>query len=390
MLKTAVTALAALVICSANSQAFNAYEHSEMGDAGFRAALATLDESRAGSSRRLLGLPHLKQGSEGIGAVVDGKVVARFSFGDLIAIYGDYAGGFEEVNSPAIAQRAEALKKIAKGAAPADFPEEFSAMMRLAENNPTHFSRRAAETYVKWHGRALSLAATKNRLWEALHYEAMALHSFTDLFAFGHMLDNRELTERLFKWAKEKKGPNYFILARRASIARAGGKLMGGYVNFYHNAYNWRGAMMKNIAGDRWRGFGDRRYRIVDASCTETSIEARRNCPDKRTQRQRQIVVHAVSTSILSVLKAASGRSLPAEKEYAAMCYLPVYFWDTQAPVPAENQVLSIARLASAMEKQGRSITNEGFDFSLGHLKFQRKEKRGGIDYLDYVRSFCR
>src|SRR5260370_30062704 len=58
---------------------------------------------------------------------------------------------------------------------------------------------------------------------------------------------------------------------KRILMARIGAAFMGGFVNFYHNAYNWKGAMMENLAGDSWRGFGDKRYRIVDQSCVEKS-----------------------------------------------------------------------------------------------------------------------
>ena len=99
-------------------------------------------------------------------------------------------------------------------------------------------------------------------------------------------------------------------------MARIGTAFTGGLVNFYHNAYNWKGGMMENIAGDSWRGFGDKRYRIVDQSCVEKSKIGKRNCSDSMTQRQREAIVRAAATSILKVLWVASGKSLlEIEKE---------------------------------------------------------------------------
>ena len=93
---------------------------------------------------------------------------------------------------------------IAQGEDVGKFKREQRYMIELAANNVTHFSGVAVRTYAKWHARALNLARDKNRLWEALHYEALALHSFTDLFAFGHMNQNRKLSNELIQ--KSKRG----------------------------------------------------------------------------------------------------------------------------------------------------------------------------------------
>ncbi len=164
---------------------------------------------------------------------------------------------------------------------------------------------------------------------------------------------------------------------------------MGGYTNFYHNAYNWKGGMLMNLAGDAWRGFGDKKYRIVDAGCPETTKIGKRKCTDTATSRQREIIVHAVAVSILDVLNAASGKRIEVGKEYTAMCHLPVKYWNTNPPIAPENQKIAIVQMADAMEKQGRPLVKNGFDFNLGYLKFKSGEMRGEVNYIDYVRQYC-
>ena len=55
------------------------------------------------------------------------------------------------------------------------------------------------------------------------------------------------------------------------------------------------------------------------------------------TQKQREVIVRAAATSILEVLWVASGKSLTVGTEYAAICRLPVRYWDAYAPVKPEN-----------------------------------------------------
>ena len=376
-----------------SAHAWDSYEHSEVGDAAFLLAIAALDTDAPGTSAKLLSQPHLASDVDrgvSISAVVDGKEVTnhknevvQFSFGDLVAIYGDYAVGFTDVNDADFGKRAASLKQIVRGGRVSDFPDELKILLSLAEHNASHFSLRAAQAYVKNHRQALLLAPQQDRLWQALHYEALALHSFTDDFALGHMLESRESNNQLVAWTRNVRSPTKRIL-----MARIGTAFTGGLVNFYHNAYNWKGGMMENIAGDSWRGFGDKRYRIVDQSCVEKSKIGKRNCSDSMTQRQREAIVRAAATSILKVLWVASGKSLTAGQEYAAMCQLPVRYWDTYAPLEPENQMAEILKLATEMRNAGRSI-EDGFDFSLGILKYRRTKKEGVVDYIDYVAQHC-
>ncbi|MBL1406529.1 MAG: hypothetical protein COC00_011140 [Rhizobiales bacterium] len=363
--------------------AFESYEHSEIGREAFKSALLKLDKAKKGLSKKLLSSVHLTNGPEAIGAVANNNTFANFTFGDLVAIYGDYATSVEEVNNPEFAVRVNRLKSVVRGLGSNDLERDHS--IALAINNPTHFSLRAAQSYVQWHRKALLIAGEKDRLWEALHYEALALHSFTDLYAFGHMHDDRRLTDQVVAWGEKNANRS----SATSSIANLASKLMGAYVNFTHNAFNWKGAILKNIEGDAWRGFGDKNYRVVDSYCKTFSKADKLNCTDAATERQRQIIVHAASLSILDVLNSSTGKRVKLGKEYRAMCHLPVTFWAANKPIPPENQKAAIAQLQSAMKKQGRPIEKHGFDFSLGYLKFDKQEYRGNVNYIDYVKQNC-
>ena len=71
-------------------------------------------------------------------------------------------------------------------------------MMRIAVTNDWHFSDAAVAWYVGMHRLALhyvDLARTDPKYWNhVLHYEANALHSLSDLFAFGHVVTSRDET----------------------------------------------------------------------------------------------------------------------------------------------------------------------------------------------------
>ena len=71
-------------------------------------------------------------------------------------------------------------------------------MLRIANINYWHFSNAAIAWYTGLHRLALLYADSArgdSTYWaKALHYEANALHSLTDLFAFGHVVTSREET----------------------------------------------------------------------------------------------------------------------------------------------------------------------------------------------------
>jgi len=170
----------------------------------------------------------------------DGKTGAYFTFGDLVALYGDFrkAVTCDETRHdclltdklPTDAKATyQNLRAFAHGMTP---PLGFAGnsfgdwerygpnephltekpgwwgdeMMRLAGVNDWHFSGRAVAWYVAMHRLALHhvrLAVKHDDptyLWQAIHYEANGLHSITDLFSPGHMVMNREAsTDAIWK-----------------------------------------------------------------------------------------------------------------------------------------------------------------------------------------------
>src|SRR5205814_400188 len=81
--------------------------------------------------------------------------VGWFSFGDLVAIYGDMRATFEELNDAASKPRAQALRAVAATGDYAHNKPEQARMLALAYVNETHFAGKAAEAYVRWHAQAL-------------------------------------------------------------------------------------------------------------------------------------------------------------------------------------------------------------------------------------------
>jgi len=86
---------------------------------------------------------------------------------------------------------------------------------KIAKGNHWHFGPTALKWYVAMHRQAFFLmskaAATKNAddrqrfIWKAMHYEAHALHSLTDLFAPGHaMVDRYVTTDKLLAGNKQR------------------------------------------------------------------------------------------------------------------------------------------------------------------------------------------
>jgi hypothetical protein len=162
-----------------------------------------------------------------------------FSFGELVAFYGDYRqtpyceagqcfltngnlgdvrfvaqGGTREKFCPAPIKATEYIARIGSGVVPpfgaagnvtGNTAEKGSGdygdagwwgdeMLRVANVNDWHFSNTAVAWYVGMHRLALlyaDSARTRPEYWvKALHYEANGLHSLTDLFAFGHVVTN--------------------------------------------------------------------------------------------------------------------------------------------------------------------------------------------------------
>ena len=238
-----------------------------------------------------------------------------FSFGDLVAIYGDYrravtcdANRMSCLLSDSINARTPAahrhLRNYARGeVAPFGSASNVTAdsaphgndsmagwwgdeMLRIANTNDWHFAGSAIRWYVGSHRQALwfaRLAAEKNDpafLWHAVHYDANGLHSLTDLFAPGHVITDRERSvagmhknngsssHPISVWNQgvDRLGKAGAIPAPLAAPSRSDIKgtrgtwaLWARWEESAHTQFNQNGAIVKNERGEEFIAFGDGR-----------------------------------------------------------------------------------------------------------------------------------
>jgi hypothetical protein len=304
----------------------------------------------------------------------DGTGDAGFTFGELVALYGDYRrtvscdaalpsrchltpsdyyeyrnGGARTTGyvnfeygtdcflgygcgfEPLPLRTRDYLRHIASGLWPpygalgnttsnTAWPEEWldagwwgDEMLRIANINDWHFSQAAVAWYVGMHRIALKyalLARGDNRYWvKALHYEASALHSLTDLFAYGHvvvsrdrtswniMSDNGLLQRSPYAWmenvlamgggsrdqstGKVSVGATLLPLqesnAPRAdtmSSDRGSWALVGKREHDQHDGYNASGANVMNLKRQEFYIYGDFKMRNTSAATKRIIEEA--------------------------------------------------------------------------------------------------------------------
>lgn len=274
-----------------------------------------------------------------------------FSFGDLVALYGDYRrtvtnnqsgcymtdstnndnvfslGNYPDYCPPTTTTY-QYLKNIAFGLWPPfgtagnvfkntageyQFNEAAwwgDEMMRIANVNENHFSNGAIAWYIGMH--RLALVAVNNAIrdpkyWSlAFNYETSALHALTDLFAFGHVVTNRDQSSygTMKNDGLLTRTPNLWM---ENSIRMGGGTrpnpssdnypgkiylsntlppisfmnnpnrrdYMPSYLGTwaawakaehdYHDYFNKTGATVRNINGDRFQVYGDAKLHDLDA-----------------------------------------------------------------------------------------------------------------------------
>lgn len=242
---------------------------------------------------------------------------------------------------------------------PADYDEAVwwgDEMFRIATANDTHFSSGAVAWYVGCHRMALyyaSLARDNPAYWnQALHYEAAALHSFTDLFAFGHVVTNADRRtfgiagragvrdSHPYRWMEHVLGkgggsrdgegrvsldadvpaPAEYSSRQRVDYMNTTTTLLtwgpyGVAEADFHDCYNQSGGTVRNLAGDRFTIYGDGDF-------------------ERTVQSSREIIAEAVRLSIQSVfdgyVELGRGRTLAqvlaaGSPFYAALKKLPVF-----------------------------------------------------------------
>jgi hypothetical protein len=301
----------------------------------------------------------------------DGHAEARFSFGELVALYGDYrktvscsrnpdrcyltnrdapqyrvgfsrpAGTidfaygdncFDVVNCgwrPDTVGTFRYLRAIGSGLLPpfgafgnqfvntAYSDEELDAgwwgdeMLRIANINDWHFSQAAVAWYIGMHRLALKyvfMARTDPGYWNhALSFEAAALHSLTDLFAFGHIVTSRDQTsyaimginslrnDPIYEWMEDAsqmgggvRSPSTGRVELTATLPpidvlptitrndfmesdRGSWALVAKREHDHHDAYNNAGATVMNLKRQEFTIFGDGKLRET-ADATENII----------------------------------------------------------------------------------------------------------------------
>jgi hypothetical protein len=324
-----------------------------------------------------------------------------FSFGELVGFYGDYrpvpycegarcyltnvdVAEVKFVRAPLVAAKycpaplpaAEFLQHVGAGLVP-PFGKLGNAvfntakresdiwdagwwgdeMLRIAKVNESHFSQTAVAWYVGMHRLALlyaDSARTNPDYWvKALHYEANALHHFTDLFAFGHVVTNSDETSHaiiqaagldghaVHQWMEnvlvmggaergetgrvwlraalpalaDRAVPRNTLLATDPPLALALQKVAD---MTYHDSFNQAGATVRNLRGDQFTIYGDGDLHKL-AGLDPGAIEA---------------ATGAVTASVQSLFDAfdalargtADLAQLSADPAFfAALRYLPVY-----------------------------------------------------------------
>ena len=202
-------------------------------------------------------------------------------------------------------------------------------MLRIANVNDWHFSNGAVAWYVGMHRLALiyaEMARSDPRHWnQALHYEASALHSLTDLFAFGHIVTSRAETSRgimvsegleteaAYRWMQdvtemgggENDGDGRVELSSLPPTIADGGyhprnEFLPSYAGtwapralrekHHHDDFNSTGATVRNLAGNRFRIFGDGQLKL------------RSGQPED--QKAMAIIAEAVRVSVQSLFNA--------------------------------------------------------------------------------------
>jgi len=230
-------------------------------------------------------------------------------------------------------------------------------MLRIGNINDWHFSSGAIAWYVGLHRLALVYADSARldpKYWtRALHYEANALHSLTDLFAFGHVVTNRDETSydimkgmasnAGYQWMenvirmgggtrsgsgavalsaslptiKDVSGVrNDFVKSYRTTLAQS---VKADGERRYHDEFNKSGAQVRNLNGDDF-------YILGDAKLSQTFAAGN----------SAAVIINAVRTSVQSLidahveLKSAEGRPVAAigaagSPYFAALKYVPVF-----------------------------------------------------------------
>ena len=227
-------------------------------------------------------------------------------------------------------------------------------MIRIANVNDWHFSNAAVAWYIGAHRLALdyaNLARVNPQYWvNALHYEASALHSLVDLFAFGHVVTSRGESSHgimknenldnhsAYQWMEQvislgggQRASNGKVTATSTLPAvaetapprndfmasdRGTWTLWANTERSLHDTHNDSGATVKNLNGTEFYSSGDGKLKNLSGV-------------------DRQVIIDAVKASVESLFTAyvdlqAGTRTLAeitasGSASFNALTYLPAY-----------------------------------------------------------------
>ncbi|MBS2024615.1 MAG: hypothetical protein JST92_19610 [Deltaproteobacteria bacterium] len=295
--------LFALALCLAAATPALAYNGDEHRDIGERAFIDAFNVVNHGSGPALPGLPwkHTPGGrwvtceSENkhiggcdqlgtgnrvliwVGNRTDGDPGDWATFGELVERYGDHRDTIDAM----LATPPSELKVIKHAADTTgntyNNPKEQANYLGLAAKNITHFGTSAVYTYYLYHQTAIGyayLAAENNdpnKMWEALHYEARAVHSLTDLFAPGHLFVDRTGVQNVIAGERGLTDGKTAVARLSALNTWLKGSAQGVYDKYgpkKHDEFNASGANVKNLAlGDAyWWTYGDGKYYSMNST----------------------------------------------------------------------------------------------------------------------------
>lgn len=255
-------------------------------------------------------------------------------------------------------------------------------LLRNAAVNDWHFATGALSWYVGMHRLAIhyaQLAVQDPNYWAtALHYEANAVHSYTDLFAFGHVMTHRDAASygiveeegggliegETYQWMQavmsmggaqrvesDCKGLGNFTCRR---LEYPSGTVVlpelqepphgrldflpayapGAWTNWtlkekrYHTAFNAAGACVRNLRGEAYFTYGDSRLRFM----VPNQVQTQSTLCGVGTRDAMGVIADGVKASLQSLFDAyqaaAAGQVVedtPGSPIFAALAYLPAF-----------------------------------------------------------------
>lgn len=216
MKRSFIAALAASLVIAPAAFAYEYWEHRYIAEYAASAAFAAfdadsplpwVDESGGAWVRWKDGV---KGGDVEVWTSADGNAQGYWgtTFGHLVGIYADWILDVSTLREKTTAARLTQLRGKEKLVFSGKLDTVIRGgleFLRDAAVNESHFSSIAVLTYVDHHHRAIKLAYDAawmkkagrvneaiGNLTEAIHYEAIACHSLTDLFAPGHLMEDRQ------------------------------------------------------------------------------------------------------------------------------------------------------------------------------------------------------